>query len=1215
VPVGPGVDEGTDDGRRTQAPWVADYDLDACPGVVRADGVEGLRRLVDDAAEPVTVVAVGPTRTPAAAVEREPDLAERCRLVGMHGSFDEGYDGGDPGPEYSVADAPAALRTVLSAPWRDVLLTPLDTCGHVRPTGDRFREVWRATDDPLVRGVVANGRRFAALPPWAGCDEFTRRSSTLHDRVAVSPAREESLVETDRRRFDATDDGYAAADPAGAFEARVALRWRDLDAFEGRPTDSLLGPRWRATGDVAGRRRAGRSRRPSTADRRPPSLTARPRPSPLATSAAATVPAASAGYARVIYPGRIGHAGVIMSVYTRDPTVPLSGEWRFATDPDDVGVDEAWYDPDVALPDARDVDVPHAWQRHDDLREYVGTAWYRRTASVDPDPDPDRRYRLRFGAVDYEATVWVDGVEVGSNRGGYLPFEFDVTDALRDGADGGEGAAGEHVVAVRVRDPEDLREIPHGKQGEPWYTRTSGIWQDVSLVAVPETRVASVRATPDLEADAVRLAVDVAGPDADDCRASVRVAQDGRALGSATLAPTDGTAEAVVALDDPDYWTPESPALCDVAVELLHEDGTVVDDYADYFGMRSVHVADGEWYLNGEPLRVRGALDQAYYPDSHGWPTGPVSYREEIRAAKRLGFNMLRKHIKPAHPEFVELADRTGLLVWQEPANPDRYTERSRREVREQFEAMVERDYNRPSVVVWSLYNEEWGIGLDLQERTEPEHPARLWNDADKQAYLADLYADARELDPTRLVCDNSGWAHVATDVNDYHEYFVLPDRVDAWHDRLDEVVADPAGNYATTDEDGPAPEEVPLVVSEFGTWGFPDVDALVDHYGGDPHWFDHEFLDGLKRPAGVRERFAASHLSDAFDDLGALAADWQRREFESIAEQIADMRVHDDVSGYVVTEFTDIEWEFNGMLDYLRRDKAFADRFAAVNGPTMVRVEPAARSVRAGESIRLDLAVVNDRPEPLEATVEWTVDDASGTVDVAVDAASTTRLADAVEVAAPAVDGVGTVEVAARLAATDAGASWTTSVVVVDEPTPAPPTAATDATARDALAAAGVDPVDAAEADVLVTTAPDGSDLAFAADGGRLVVLPDAGTGRLDGDALAGFDVRDLPAGASWNLCASFLHQRLLDGVDRVPGWAFDGLHPYSYVTDVGGDDAVHAGYTEGWLSATGGVVLTRPRGDGAVTACGLRVTDPDAGPVATALLRRLLVGPADGD
>jgi inosine-uridine nucleoside N-ribohydrolase len=243
VPVGLGVDQEMDEDRRTQAPWVAGYDLDAYPGVVHDDGVDALRRLVREAASPVTVVSVGPTPSLAAAVEREPELAEACRFVGMHGSFHEGYDGGDPDPEYNVADDPAALRTVLSAPWRDVLLTPLDTCGHVHLTGERFHEVWRATDDPLVRGVVENSCLFAALAEWAGYDDFTRRSSTLYDCVAVYLAREESLVETERLRFDVTDDGYTAVDPDGAFEARVALRWRDLDAFEALLTDTLLGRR------------------------------------------------------------------------------------------------------------------------------------------------------------------------------------------------------------------------------------------------------------------------------------------------------------------------------------------------------------------------------------------------------------------------------------------------------------------------------------------------------------------------------------------------------------------------------------------------------------------------------------------------------------------------------------------------------------------------------------------------------------------------------------------------------------------------------------------------------------------------------------------------------------------------------------------------------------------------------------------------------------
>jgi beta-galactosidase/beta-glucuronidase len=142
-----------------------------------------------------------------------------------------------------------------------------------------------------------------------------------------------------------------------------------------------------------------------------------------------------------------------MNAFDRPAAADLSGEWTFTTDPDDVGIAEHWYERDEGLPDSREVTVPHAWQEHDDRREYTGVAWYRRTVALDGFDD---RVRLRFGAVDYRATVWVNGVEVGSNEGGYLPFAFDVTEAV---------VPGENVVAVRVADPDDLREIPHGKQG------------------------------------------------------------------------------------------------------------------------------------------------------------------------------------------------------------------------------------------------------------------------------------------------------------------------------------------------------------------------------------------------------------------------------------------------------------------------------------------------------------------------------------------------------------------------------------------------------------------------------------------------------------------------------------------------------------------------------------------------------------------------------
>ncbi|RBI59029.1 beta-galactosidase [halophilic archaeon] len=888
-----------------------------------------------------------------------------------------------------------------------------------------------------------------------------------------------------------------------------------------------------------------------------------------------------------------------MKAFARDPTVELSEDWEFTVDPREEGVDAGWYEKSTRLPESRTVSVPHVWQEQEELRDYTGTAWYKRKLSHDL--GTGERALLRFGAVDYAATVWVNGTRVGANQGGYLPFQVDVTEAL---------TGGEDVIAVRVHDPEDLREIPHGKQGPPWYTRVSGIWQPVELTVVPERRVVSSNVTPDLEADVATFDIDVTDAAVGNgLTATVEVTQDGRTLGTRTTELSDTASTVTVGLDSPTYWSPETPALCDFDLTLT-DAGETVDTYQDYFGMRSVSVEDGDWYLNGEPLRVRGGLDQAYYPDTFHWPSDSTSYREEIEIAKELGFNMLRKHIKPAHPQFVELADRLGVLVWEEPANPDLYTDDSKRAVREQFEGMVERDYNRPSVVVWSLYNEEWGIGINQHDFPDRDDPVRLWHDEEKQAYLAKLYEEARNLDPTRLVCDNSGWAHVATDINDYHEYFVVPDRDDAWRDRLADIVSNPEENYATTAHDDP--DDVPLVMSEFGTWGLPAVSTFDDHYDGDPHWFDHTFLDGLKKPAGVKDRFAESPVADTYADLDELAADWQRREFESVANIIADMRIHDDVSGYVITEFTDIEWEFNGILDYVREDKSFVEAFAGVNGPTMVRVEPADRTLSSGDRFRADVVVVNDRNEILDTTLRWNVAGTTETVEVDVPRNGTRRLADAIDVAMPAVSGVESVPVEASLEGTQA--QWSTDLAVVGNVTSGGAAVyASDEAVRTSLSDLGYDTVaDLSAADAAVVVAgdePEGDELrAFAADGGHVVALPNR-DGDVDETLLDDATVRDLPEQESWNLCASFIYQTLFDGVPRVPGWAFDDLYPYAYVTSTTAADEVEVGYTEGWIANSGAIVTSRSHEDGDITFCTLRVSDSlDDQPVATAILAELL-------
>jgi len=241
VPVGIGQNRGMSDTVRNQLPWLAGYNLEKYPGRVYQDGVGALIELIMKSPEPVTIIAVGAVPNLALALQREPRIAAKCRFVGMHGSIDVGYGGSStPAAEANVKDDPAGLRAVLSAPWRDILLTPLDTCGVVQLTGDDYHAIWSATGDPSLRALIENYCVFAPRVTWMKCDFFATRSTTLFDCVAVYLATSESLVEVETVSFDITDDGYTRRSATGPFKARCALRWKNLPAFEAYLTKRLL---------------------------------------------------------------------------------------------------------------------------------------------------------------------------------------------------------------------------------------------------------------------------------------------------------------------------------------------------------------------------------------------------------------------------------------------------------------------------------------------------------------------------------------------------------------------------------------------------------------------------------------------------------------------------------------------------------------------------------------------------------------------------------------------------------------------------------------------------------------------------------------------------------------------------------------------------------------------------------------------------------------
>jgi inosine-uridine nucleoside N-ribohydrolase len=231
------------DNAQTLVPWIAGYDIARYPGKVYPDGVAALVDFVEKSPVPVTIVGIGPVHTLALALKRDPGLAKKCRFVGMYGSFDVGYGGSaKPAAETNVRVSPEGLRTVLAAPWQDILLTPLDTCGTVGLAGERYHAIWSSTSDTMLRALIESYCVFAPRQNWMTCDFFATRSTTLFDCVAVYLAYSEDLVDVETVAFDVTDEGFTRRSANGPFKARVALRWKNKDGFEGQLAGRLLAP-------------------------------------------------------------------------------------------------------------------------------------------------------------------------------------------------------------------------------------------------------------------------------------------------------------------------------------------------------------------------------------------------------------------------------------------------------------------------------------------------------------------------------------------------------------------------------------------------------------------------------------------------------------------------------------------------------------------------------------------------------------------------------------------------------------------------------------------------------------------------------------------------------------------------------------------------------------------------------------------------------------
>jgi hypothetical protein len=892
--------------------------------------------------------------------------------------------------------------------------------------------------------------------------------------------------------------------------------------------------------------------------------------------------------------------------------VSLDGTWDF------------YFSGDTAVPFEnvplwRHCAVPAPWQaQFDDLRLRNGRAWYRRSFDV-PAEWLTASVFVTFGAVNYFARVLVNGTSVAEHEGGYLPFEADISAFVRPGR---------NEIAVEVVAPTDdpalypefpFAEIPFGKQS--WYGPLGGIWQSVAVERRAVDHIRKVRLTPALADGKVAVDVRFGSMLGRDCELEIEVeAPDRRVVASlsTTVHAGDDRAALAVTVPSPCAWSPETPHLYRLTATLRDGDAAL-DERTETFGFRTIETRDGRILLNGKPIFLRAALDQDYYPEGICTVPSEAFLEDQFRKAKALGLNCIRCHIKVPDPRYYEVADRIGLLIWTELPNAGRLTERAAIRAEETLRGIVERDGNHPSIICWTIINENWGTDLV--------------HDESHRAWLTRMYEWLKAADPTRLVVDNSPLApsfHVRSDLEDIHFYAAIPDHRAAWDGFVEGLASRPDWTYSPH-SDAQRTGREPLLCSEFGNWGLPDPAALKGADGREPWWFEtgHDWGEGVMYPHGIENRFRACGLDKVFGGLREFveAAQWQ--QYRALKYQLETMRRQPTLAGYVITEFTDCHWESNGLLDMRRNPRVFHHMFGAINAETVVIPRWDRVAYWEGEPVEIGLAAANGGGDAIDgAEISWSVDAAglggAEPVDVAPAGVHAGRAA---RFHAPKTGETASIHRVEFELTTDAGILATNHLDLAIYPARNSASAqriavwSPDGAVGERLGALGYRIADGRdEADVVVATALDGDLCTAIRDGARVVLLLD-GPCALQPVFPHWQAVHVVSrAGTQWqgDWASSFSWLRRRGPFAGIPGGplldhAFDRVIPNHVIANCNTLDfqaRVHAGIVVGWVHKPAALLVERDYGLGRMAATTFRLLEdaPGADPTATALLDGLI-------
>lgn len=557
--------------------------------------------------------------------------------------------------------------------------------------------------------------------------------------------------------------------------------------------------------------------------------------------------------------------------FERSEWINLNGTWSFEFDFGESGRDRQLQRSERLsgqitvpfCPESRLSGVEHT--------DFINCLWYQRKVSI-PSEWENKKILLNFGAVDYQADIYIDGEPVQSHWGGSSSFSVDVTRFVKPGQT--------HNLVVQVKD--DLRSGKQtgGKQctnfysGGCSYTRVTGIWQTVWMEAVAKDGLKSATVRPDIDQEQLTVMPEFYQESDNTLEITLK---DGNKTVAQKRVSCSNSACVVLPVKKMKLWSPESPFLYDLTYRITDKQGNLVDEVKSYAGMRKVHTDNGIFYLNNQPYFQRLVLDQGYYPD--GIWTAPTddALKNDILLGKNAGFNGARLHQKVFEERYYYWADKLGYLTWGESASwvMDINDELAVRNYIGEWTEVVARDRNHPSLVIWTPFNETWGSREGVYPRL-----------------IRDIYHITKAIDPTRPVNDASGDDHILTDIWSVHNYEQDGKRL---AEQLEFKEGKEPYRNSRDKKHLAVYEGQPYMVDEFGGIGWMSAEERKTSWGyGNLPQTPEEFYTRLEG-------------------------------------QIKALKESKHVTGFCYTQLTDVEQEKNGIYYYDRTPKLDMKRIKAI--------------------------------------------------------------------------------------------------------------------------------------------------------------------------------------------------------------------------------------------------------------------------------------------